>query len=278
VDVSDLLSLEGKVALVTGARRGLGRAIALAFAGAGADVAVCDVETEGDELEAVTEEVKKLGRHALATQTDVSRKSEVDNLVQKVVDELGTIDILVNNAAIGTTGVAYEPPFFETPESEWDRVIDVNLKGNYFCASAAGKIMIERRKGNIISIASVDGIMSGWAKNLLPPELTGHMERPLSASPYQISKAGIIMLTKVLARQLSSYGIRVNAIAPTGVKTEVLRVLWSAPDKLKYYEDRVPLGRIAEPGDIAGVALFLASDAASYVTGQTLIADGGILA
>jgi 3-oxoacyl-[acyl-carrier protein] reductase len=269
--------LEGKVALVTGARRGLGRAIALAFAAAGAEVAVCDVAIKGDELERVTEEVKKMGRRALAKQTDVSHKSEVDNLVQKVVDELGTIDILVNNAAIGTTGIAGEPPFFETPEAEWDRVIDVNLKGCYFCASAAGKIMIERRKGNIISIASVDGITAGGSRHLLPPELT-RMERPLSASPYQVSKAGIIMLTKVLARQLSSYGIRVNAIAPTGMKTEMTRALWTVPDILKYYEARVPLGRIAEPRDIAGVALFLASDAASYVTGHTLVADGGLLA
>jgi len=276
VSISDLFSLEGKVALVTGAKRGLGRATALAFAEAGADVAVCDVAIEGDELEAVTEEVKKMGRRALAAQTDVSRKSEVDSLVQRVADELGTIDILVNNAAIPTAGIAGEPPFFETPEAEWDRVIDVNLKGCYFCTSAAGKIMIERRKGSIISISSAFGIMAGLSNHLTPPELLPPPS--LMVSPYQVSKAGIIMLTRALARQLGSYGIRVNAIAPSGVKTEMLRDLWTAPDMLKYYEARVPLRRMAEPSEVASVALFLASDASSYVTGHTLVADGGILA
>ncbi len=277
MNVSDLFSLEGKVALVTGARRGLGRAIALALAEAGADVAVCDVAIEGDELEAVTDEVKKMGRRALAAQTDISLKSEVDSLVQRVLDELGAIDILVNNAGIGSAGMRGEPPFFETPEAEWDRVIDVNLKGCYFCSAAAGKIMIERKKGSIISIASLDGISAGVSKYLLSPELV-QMERPLFASPYQISKAGIIMLTKVLARQLGSYSIRVNAIAPTAMKTEMTRGLWSAPDTLKYWETRIPLRRMAEPSDIASIAVFLASDAASYVTGHTLVADGGLLA
>ena len=275
MSITDLLSLEGKVALITGARRGLGRAIALSFAEAGADVAVCDAVIEGDELEAVAEEVKEMGQRVLAAQTDVSQKSEVDSLVQRVADELGAIDILVNNAAISTTGIAGEPPFFETPEAEWDRVIDVNIKGCYFCSSAAGKIMMERKKGNIINISSAFGIMAGLSNHLAPPELLPPPS--LMVSPYQISKAAIIMITKALAQQLGSCGIRVNAIAPSGMKTEMLRALWSAPEMLKYYEDRVPLRRMAEPSEVASVALFLASDASSYVTGHTLVADGGIL-
>ena len=146
MNVSDSFSLEGKVALITGARRGLGRDIALAFADAGADVAICDIVVEGGELAAVADEVKKMRRRALAVQTDISQKSEVDSLIQRVMEELGTIDILVNNAAIGTAGMAGEPPFFETLEAEWNRVLDVNLKGYYFCAAAAGKIMIEQKK------------------------------------------------------------------------------------------------------------------------------------
>jgi NAD(P)-dependent dehydrogenase (short-subunit alcohol dehydrogenase family) len=277
MNVSDLFSLDGKVALITGARRGLGRATALTLAEAGANVAICDIIIEGGELEAVSEEIKKKGRRTLVAQTDVSQKSEVDSLIQRVVAELGAIDILVNNAGIGTAGMAGGPPFFETPEAEWDRVIDVNLKGCYFCATAAGKIMIERKHGKIISIASVDGISGGGARHLVPPELI-KTELPLFASPYQISKAGIIMLTKVLSRQLSGYGIRVNAIAPTGIKTDITRSLWSVPERLEYYEARVPLKRMAEPSDIASIALFLASDASCYITGHTLVADGGILA
>ena len=273
----DLFSWEGKVVLVTGARRGLGRATALAFAEAGADIAVCDAVIDDGELEALTKEIKGKGRRALGTRTDISQKSEVDSLVQRVVAELGTIDILVNNAAIGSAGQPGKPPFFETPEAEWNRVIDVNLKGYYFCAAAAGKIMIEHKKGSIISIASVDGISAGISKYLVPPELT-RMEMPLFASPYQISKAGIIMLTRLLARQLGSSGIRVNAVAPTAMKTELTRALWNKPETLQYWETRIPLKRIAEPDDIVGVIMFLASDAARYVTGHTIVADGGLLA
>lgn len=247
-------SLDGKVALVTGGRSGIGRAIALAFAKAGADVVVCG-RTPPD-LEKVAGEIRTLGRRSLAIQTDVSRKSEVDNLVHRAVDEMGAIDILVNNA-----GISGEVNLFETPEDEWDRVIDVNLKGCYLCAQAVGKGMIERKKGNIISIASTDGISA-----------------ELIRRPYNVSKAGIIMLTRVLARQLASYGIRVNAIAPGWIKTEMIRPLWDYPERLKQVEAQIPMGRIGEPEEIAGVALFLASEASSYITGHTIVADGGSLA
>ena len=250
-------SLEGKVALVTGGRRGIGKAIALAFAEAGADVAVCDSVVEDGELGAVAEEIQRLGRRSLAVQADVSRKTDVDNLVQKAMDEFGVIDILVNNAGIGDGA-----PLLGLDEDGWNRVIDVNLKGCHLCSQAVAKGMVERKKGNIISIASIAGIWGSHAPN----------------SAYNISKAGVIMLTKVLSQKLGNYGIRVNAIAPGLVKTELTRLVWSDPERLKQWVAGIPLGRAAEPGEMAGIALFLASEASSYITGHAIVADGGQLA
>ena len=245
-------SLEGKVALVTGSRRGIGKAIALAFAEAGADVAVCDFVIEDGELGAVADEIQRLGRRSLAVQTDVTQKAEVDNLVKRVVDEFGVIDILVNNA-----GIAGGSTLFQTPEDEWDKVIDTNLKGCYLCSQAVGQGMVERKKGNIISMASVAGLSAGLMRT------------------YNISKAGVIMLTRVLARQLAPHNIRVNAIAPTIIRTEMTRLLWDSPERLEQFESRSLLGRIGETSDIVGPALFLASDASSYITGHTIVVDGG---
>ena len=269
------LSLEGKVALVTGAKGGIGRAIALAFAEAGADVAICDYVIDDGELGAVAKEIQRFGRRSLAVQTDVSQKAEVDNLVQRVEKELGPIDILVNNAGISGLGTVAA-----TQEEAWDRVIDINLKGCYLCSQAVGKGMIERKKGSIISIASVEGLVGGVTARALMA--SAQAPQPAitvpSPRPYNISKAGVIMLTRVLARQLGSYGIRVNAIAPGGIRTEMTRFFWTQPELLKRFESQVPMGRIAEPEEMASVALFLASDAASYVTGHTIVADGGLLA
>jgi len=250
-------SLQGKVAIVTGSRRGIGEGTALIFAEAGADVVVSDAVVEGGELEAVADKIKKLGRRCLALQADVSLKADVDNVVRKTLDEFGAIDILVNNAG---TGVG--KPLMEVNEEEWDRVIDVNLKGCYLFCQAVGRGMIDRKRGNIINIASVEGFKA---------------VRPV-ANPYASSKAGIMLLTRGLAWELGPHNIRVNAIAPGGVRTEMLRPLWSNPEALKLFETRTALGRMAEPADIASVALFLASDASSYITGQTIIVDGGFLA
>ena len=249
------LSLKGKVALVTGSRRGIGRAIALAFAEAGADVAVCDNVVEGGELGVVAEEIQGLGRRSLAIQADVGRKADVDNLVREVMDQFSAIDILVNNAGIGG-----ESTLFEASEDEWDRVIDINLKGHYLCSQAVGKGMVERRGGNIIGIASIWGTRANMGR------------------PYSVSKAGVIMLTRVLARELGQYNIRVNAIAPGAIKTELTRGMWDDPEYLKQLEAQIMLGRIAEPSEIASVALFLASEASSYITGTTIVTDGGMLA
>jgi NAD(P)-dependent dehydrogenase (short-subunit alcohol dehydrogenase family) len=249
-------SLEGKIALVTGSRRGIGKAIALILADAGADVAVCDLVADSGELEAVAEEIKKRGSRSLAVQTDITQKSDVDNLIRRVVEGLGAIDILVNNAGVDSTFT-----LLETPEEEWNRIIDTDLKSYYLCSRAVSRGMIERRRGNIINVASAAGIRG-----------FGGM------SAYNIAKAGVIMLTKVLARSLGRYNIRVNAIAPSIIMTEMRRDLAENPDAAAREAARIPLGRLGEVEDLTGPALFLASDAADYITGHTIVVDGGQLA
>jgi len=265
------LSLENRVALVTGSKRGIGKAIALVLAEAGADVAIADYVIDDGELEVVADEIRGLGRRCLAVRADVSQKSEVEELIKRVTIEFGAIDILVNNAGIQS----------ELTEEHWQKVIDVNLNGCYLCSQAVSEGMVERKKGNIINIASVEGLRGGAVARALAPLIpvpTVPTGLTLAGRPYNVSKAGIIMLTRVMARQLGSYGIRVNAIAPGGIRTEMLRFIWDNVDFMKQFESQVPLGRIGEPGEIASVALFLASDASSYVTGHTLVADGGLLA
>jgi len=249
-------SLEGKVAVVTGARQGIGKAIALTFAEAGADVAVCDVVIDDGQLESVADDIHKFGRRSMAVQVDVSKKADVDSFISRVEDELGPVDILVNNAGVSRGSV-----LIEQTEEQYQEVMDINLKGSYLCAQAVGKGMIERKSGNIINIASGAGIRGFAGRNA-----------------YNISKAGLIMLTKVLARDLAKHGIRVNALAPTNLKTEFTRRLWENPQALAAEEARIPLGRLGEVSDMAGPALFLASNASGYITGHTLVLDGGQLA
>lgn len=256
-------SLAGKVALVTGARRAIGREIALTFAEAGANITICDVVIEGGELEGVAKEIRKLGRRALAMQVDISNKSEVDDMVQKTIDEFGAINILVNNAARNI-----KAPILDVREEDWDTVIDIGLKGYFLCSQAVAKRMVERGKGGvIISLASVQGVALGqyaW-------------KRATMSGVYAIAKAGVIMLTKVLSQELASYGIRANAIAPSSIKTPV-SLSWSSPEEEAKSAAYMPLGRVGLPGDVAAAALFLASDASSYITGDTLPVDGGMLA
>ena len=250
------LLLEGKVAIVTGGRRGIGRAFALAFAEAGADVAVCDRVVEDSGLEAVAEEIQRLGRRSLAIKADIAQKADIDNMVQKVMSEFGVIDILVNNAATNVPA-----PLLDLGEDSWDRVINTDLKGYYLCCQAVGKVMVEQKKGNIINMASSNALKAVEKMGV-----------------YCIAKSGVVMLTRVLALELASYNIRVNAIAPTWVKTKFSQPLWSTPELLKQLEAQIPLGRLAETDDIIGPALFLASDASSYITGHTITTDGGYFA
>ena len=248
------LSLENQVAMVTGGGTGIGRGIALEFARAGADIIVASRRLS--VLEEVAQEIKAIGRRSLCITMDVSQKTAVDNLVQKVMAEFGKIDVLVNNAAIG----GIREPLLELSEDDWDRSININLKGYFLCSQAVGRRMVECKRGNIINIASVAG--------LRPAETDG---------VYNISKAGVVMLTQLLARQLAKYNIRVNAIAPGLIMTPMSEATLSNPEMRKRWENFIPLGHVGEPNDIANAALFLASEASGHITGHTMIVDGGQL-
>ena len=260
MSISDF-SLEGKKAVVVGARRGMGKAYSLAFAEAGADVAIADVEVTDGLLDAVAGQIEKLGRRSLAVQVDISKKADVDGLVQKVVAELGTIDILVNVCVM-----YHQSELLDLDEEVWDRLTDINLKGYWLTCQAVAPIMKERRKGSIINMTSQAGLRP-----------FGPMMR---LGNYGITKAGIVMLTKRLALALGPYNVRVNAIAPSLVRLD----LTGRPEFKKMDEqrdkqaERIPLGRQAEPEELANAALFLASDASSYVTGHVLVVDGGAVA
>ena len=248
------LSLEGQVAIVTGGGTGIGRSIALEFAKAGADVAVASRRLP--VLEEVAKEIKAMGRRSLCVSTDVSQKVAVDKLVQRVIAEFGKIDILVNNAAIGGA----KEPLLELSEDDWNRVINIDLKGCLLCSQVVGKKMVERKKGNIINVASVAAF------------------RPApGGGVYNIAKAGVVMLTQVLARQLAEYNIRVNALAPGMITTPMTEVTLSNPELKERWEKFIPLGHMGEPSDIAHAALFLASEASKHITGHTMIIDGGQL-
>lgn len=239
-------SLKDKVAIVTGAKRGIGKAIAVTFAEAGADVVVCGRTLT--ELEEVTSEIRALGRRSLALKTDVTMKNEVTSLVERTIKDFGTIDILVNNAVVYTGG-----PLVELSEGDWDNSLDIGLKGFYLCSQAVARVMMEKRRGSIINMSSTAGIRpTGWQ------------------GAYSIIKAGGIMLTKLLAVELAQWNIRVNALAPTVVRTERTNV-----EVLRGFMTQLPLGRLTELHELTAAALFLASDASSYISGHVLIVDGG---
>ncbi|MFC1995849.1 SDR family NAD(P)-dependent oxidoreductase [Chloroflexota bacterium] len=253
---NSMFSLDGKIAIVTGGKQGIGKAIALAMAQAGADVVVCSRVIEDGKLKAVADEIKGLGRRSLVVQTNITRRADVDNLIQKVIDEFGRVDIMVNNA-----GVLLRSPFLELSEEVWDKTINTDLKGCYFCCQAVAKRMVEQKSGNIINIAS------GLATKAAP--LMG---------VYCAAKAGVLMMSRVMALELAQYNIRVNVISPGLLKSDMTTYSWSDPEVLKPIAAARPLGRIAEPSDIVGAAVFLASDAASYVTGHNVLVDGGYYA
>lgn len=239
-------SLKDKVAIVTGAKRGIGKAIAVTFAEAGADVVVCGRTLT--ELEEVTSEIRALGRRSLALKIDVTMKNEVTSLVERTIKDFGTIDILVNNAVVYTGG-----PLVELSEGDWDNSLDIGLKGFYLCSQAVARVMMEKKKGSIINMSSTAGIRpTGWQ------------------GAYSIIKAGGIMLTKLLAVELAQWNIRVNALAPTVVRTERTNV-----EVLRGFMTQLPLGRLTELHELTAAALFLASDASSYISGHVLIVDGG---
>jgi NAD(P)-dependent dehydrogenase (short-subunit alcohol dehydrogenase family) len=245
-------SLSGKVALVTGGSRGIGRAIAVGLAKAGADVAVTSRKLP--DLEEVAAEIRQSGRRSMALAAHVGRTEEINSLVPRVKDELGRIDVLVNNAGTNPT----LDQAMDIEERAWDSIMNLNLKGLFFLSQAVARLMREQGGGNIINVASIAGI----TPDILPV--------------YSISKAGVIMATKVMAQQWAQYKIRVNAIAPGLTKTKFSQALWDNPDILQGAMTMTPLRRVAEPEEMVGAAVFLASEASSYVTGHVLVVDGGV--
>jgi 3-oxoacyl-[acyl-carrier protein] reductase len=244
--------LQGKVALVTGASRGIGRAIALELARQGAKVAVNYAGSEAKANE-VVEEIKKMGQEAVAIQADVSSAEAVERMVKTVLEQFSCIDILVNNA-----GITRDNLLMRMKEEEWDQVINTNLKGVFHCIKAVTRPMMKQRYGRIVNIASIVGISGN----------------PGQAN-YVAAKAGVIGLTKTAARELASRNITVNAVAPGFITTDMTD---SLSDELKAEMlKQIPLARFGEPEDIAKVVAFLVSDAASYMTGQTLHVDGGMV-
>jgi 3-oxoacyl-[acyl-carrier protein] reductase len=251
------MRLRDRVSLITGASRGIGRAIAITFAREGSDVIVNYVRNK-EKADEVVDEIAGMGRRAIAIQADVTSKEGVFDMVGRAIREFNKIDVLVNNA-----GIVWKPSnILETSEEEWERVLAVNLLGTYYCIQASVPHMIGRRYGKIINIASLAGIGTTF----------------LEQAAYGPSKAAVINLTKRLSYELGQHNINVNAIAPGLVRTEILNSGRSGEDVEKAFREvakLAALNRVGEPQDIANVALFLASDESSFMTGQVLVADGG---
>lgn len=252
--IQKLLDFTGKVAIVTGGGRGIGPAIALGLADAGADVVVAS--RTASELEKVVKEIEAMGRKGLAVTADIGKAADVNRMVDATVDKFGKIDILVNNAGFFPYNL-----FLDMTEEEWDRVQDTNIKGQFLCAQAVAKEMVKQGKGGkIVNIASIEG------------------EFPITAgrTHYHASKGAVINFTRGLAKELSQYKINVNAVAPGLTDTPGAQAM-TGGYSLDSFGDRIPMGRLGKPEDMAWAVLFLASDAAEYIAGFTLFVDGGLL-
>ncbi len=243
--------LEAKVAVITGAGRGIGRTIALALAKAGANVVAADLDLVQAEATAVA--VQALGREAFAVKVDVSNGEQAEQMIEAAVSRFGRVDILVNNA-----GITRDNLLLRMKEIDWDLVMNVNLKGTYNCTKAVARLMLKQRSGKIVNLASVVGIMGNAGQ-----------------SNYAASKAGVIGFTKSIARELAPRGVTVNAVAPGFIATDMTDVL--PPEVKENFLRQIPLGRAGTAEDVAKVVLFLASPDADYLTGQVIHADGGML-
>lgn len=254
-----MFELTGKVALVTGASRGIGKGVALALAKQGAD-AVVNYAGNVEGANQTVSEIVGMGRRAVAIKADVSKKAEVENLVEESVKQMGKIDILVNNA-----GVLSFMPFLKLTEEEWDRIIDTNLKGQFLVAQAVAKHMSESGiKGRIINIASIASGQVGVGYPMLVH--------------YCASKGGIVAMGEAMAIELGPLGINVNTIAPGAISTDMIKSLESDPKTMEGMMARLPIKRLGKPEDIGAMAVFLASEESSYCAGATFYVDGGWLA
>src|ERR1017187_4984218 len=242
--------LENQIAVVTGAGRGIGRAIALKFADQGADIVAVDLKT--DFVQETVEEVRKLGRKAWAVAANVSEAASVETAAEQILKEAGRVDILVNNAGITKDGL-----LMRMSEADWDAVLDINLKGTFLFTKAFSRSLLKQRSGRIVNIASVIGLIGNAGQ-----------------CNYGASKAGVIGFTKSAAREVASRGITVNAIAPGFIETAMTAKI--SPEAREGLLKQIPLGNLGQPDDVANAVLFLASPAARYITGQVLSVDGGM--
>jgi 3-oxoacyl-[acyl-carrier protein] reductase len=252
--MSDVFDLKDKVALVTGASSGLGRATAVALAASGARVAI-NFHRNQTGAEDAQREITTAGGRTIVIQADVTRASEVESLVEQTVAEFGPVDILVNNAG----SLVERLRILELTEERWDEVIDLNLKSAFLCCRAVAASMMERKTGAIINVSSIAGRTGG----------------ALGSIHYSAAKGGLITFTKGLAKELGPYGVRVNAVSP-GVIDTPYHEQFSSPEVMKTYASQIPLGRVGTPSEVGKVICFLASDAASYLMGETIEINGGM--
>ncbi len=253
----DLFSLRGRVALVTGGARGLGEEIALGLARAGADVAICDLLEDAGAV--VAREIEQLGRRAYFGRVDVTSSAQIDAFLDVVAASLGPVDVLVNNAGIESEGI----PIEDVPDEAWDRIIDTNLSSMFRVARAVGRRMIDRGQGGaVVNMGSISGLI---ISKIFPRHNIA----------YSVSKAGVIHLTRGLASEWAHHGIRVNAIAPGYMLTANTATSRRIPEIVERLTEMTPMKRYGQPWELCGAAIFLASDASSFMTGQVVVVDGG---